>query len=307
MQLIQEQIAEFNRNGFLLIKGVFQGEELHRLSAAADTVIDEALEGRGENHGRMGDSPSTYFRTEGLIHRDTAFAAAGANPDLLRCIGQCLGHPFQLWYDRMVVKQAHTGVPVGWHQDPPYLGEEAHLETFPIPNFVAGIYLDEATEDNGCIYALPGRHLCGRVTWPDLDEEDLFNHLEAQPIVANAGDVSFHCSSTPHGSRANNSGKPRRLLLYHYVCREVFNDAYADWSNLYGDFRAENVEILRNMQKAREDLGWPSDFYNLSYVEDGVTFVGGAQQTPDAWSKMRVSMSPEELTHLRTVRSPATP
>jgi ectoine hydroxylase-related dioxygenase (phytanoyl-CoA dioxygenase family) len=303
MQLSQEQIADFNREGYLLVKDLFCGQELSHLSAAADRVIEEGLRGVGRDHGHTDESdPTTYFRSEGMLDRDPAFLLAAANPDLLRCVGQCLGQPFLLMNDRMVTKQAYTGVPVEWHQDPPYLGQEGRSETFPVPNFVADIHLDETNEENGCLHVLAGRHLCGRVDWSRATEEELFCHPDSRPILAEPGDVSFHALSIPHGSRANRGPKKRRLLLYHYVCRAVYDDHYAGWMILHGGYGTENVQRLRKMRKAREDLGWPANFSDVAFTEDGIEYRGEIRQSRDGWAKLLADISSSTLDALRTVR-----
>ena len=64
--LTQAQIDHFHATGFLQIRGLFSGDEITALQAAAAVVEAEGLENRGENHlyRTQSDGSRTYFRSE---------------------------------------------------------------------------------------------------------------------------------------------------------------------------------------------------------------------------------------------------
>ncbi len=145
--LTTEQIDRFHRDGLLVVRGVFDDDEVRALQAAADEVTREAVAGAGAGHGyREVDGRKQYYRTDGVLWDGyAAFRTATVNPGLLAAVGQCLGYPFLPINDSLVVKLPHSGVAIPWHQDPPYQGADGRAETFGIPNFDCDIYLDSAT------------------------------------------------------------------------------------------------------------------------------------------------------------------
>ena len=90
--LTEEQIDRFHRDGLLVIRGVFDRDEVRALQRAADEVTAEAVAGRGTGHGyREVDGRRQYYRTDGVLwDRDAAFRMATVNPRLLSAVGQCL-------------------------------------------------------------------------------------------------------------------------------------------------------------------------------------------------------------------------
>ncbi|HLV79058.1 MAG TPA: phytanoyl-CoA dioxygenase family protein [Chthonomonadaceae bacterium] len=296
--LTQEQIAFFHANGFLIMRGGFQGEELRRLTEAVDAVQAEGEARRGEGHlyAPGPDGKEVYWRTEQMWARGDIFQAVTVKPELLENIGQCIGQAFFPWNDSLVVKLARQGAAVRWHQDPPYSDPSRH-STFPIPNFTTDIYLDHSGPDNGCVWAIPGRHLAGHVDLTAYSAEDLFTRCGAQPIEMEAGDVLFHALSTPHGSQPNLSGRQRRIFYVHYLAEEVYQDAYGHtgeaWVKSKPGWGAERKAMVEQMIAARGRLGWKSyaDTGTLQWVEGGFTFTGQPSSPPAYWGLLAASRS----------------
>jgi phytanoyl-CoA hydroxylase len=300
MRLDPVQIRQFHEKGYLLIRQMFSGAELERLQEGSGGVVDEAIRGEGSGHWRQDtDDPTTYFRSERMLARGHVFLSAAVNPDLLRCVGQCVGEPFMLLNDALITKLPKSSVVVHWHQDPPYQGAAGRSETFSFPNFVVDIYLDPSTPESGCIYALPGRHLSGRVSLDGYTDEQLFNHSESEPIIAEPGDVSFHALSVPHGSPSNVSSRARRLLLFHYVSRQVYDDNYKGWMHLYGGFGPEAMALLQQGRMERETHYGPEDWSDLDLTAVGVVYLGDDIARTDSWREMIASFSGEEHSQRR--------
>jgi ectoine hydroxylase-related dioxygenase (phytanoyl-CoA dioxygenase family) len=300
MRLDLSQVLQFHETGYLLIKKVFAGDELEALQSASATVVDEAVRGEGRGHWRQKvEDPTSYFRSERMLERSEVFLSAALNPDLLRCVGQCLDAPFMLLNDALITKLPRSSVVVHWHQDPPYQGEVGRSETFGFPNFVADIYLDPSTPESGCIYATPSRHLSGRIAVEDYDDAQLFAHPDTEPIIAEPGDVSFHAISAPHGSPANVSARMRRILLFHYVTRQVYEHDYRDWMHLYGGFGPEAMALLQRGRAMREARYGAEDCNDLSLSESGIAYRGCGVGQPDSWGRLIALLSCEDQARRR--------
>jgi ectoine hydroxylase-related dioxygenase (phytanoyl-CoA dioxygenase family) len=100
------------------------------------------------------------------------------------------------------------------------------------------IYLDDATEENGCLQVLPRHHthyfshdtadgkFAGMIT------EDLSAFGTPKSLPAPAGSVIFMHCITPHASLPNKSSRPRRTLIYEYRANDAFPIYYGEMTNL---------------------------------------------------------------------------
>jgi phytanoyl-CoA hydroxylase len=296
--LTAQQIDQFHRNGLLVLRGVFGDPEVTALQEAADEVTEEALSGEGRAHGyRDVDGHREYYRTDGVLwERHTAFRIATVNPSLLAAIGQCLGHPFMPINDSLVVKLPHSGVAIPWHQDPPYQGPDGLAQTFGIPNFDCDVYLDAATIDNGCLYALAGCHLAGHVEVERFQEEELFSRADAIPLEMAPGDVLFHAISAPHGSRTNDSDMLRRVFYVHYMAQEVLETLHPEWVGIKRGFGDKHVDAARGMVAERVRAGLSRlGGANVELASDGFVFGGEPLTPPRHWETLLAHLTPQQV------------
>ena len=305
--LTKQQIDEFHRDGLLVLRGVFNEEEVRALQQAADEVTREAVAGTGTSHGyRDVDGRRQYYRTDGVLwERYAAFRIATVNPNLLAAVAQCLGHPFLPINDSLVVKLPHSGVAIPWHQDPPYQGPDGLAETFGIPNFDCDIYLDRATVENGCLYGLAGYHLVGHVEVERFADEELFHLEDAVPLEMEPGDVILHAISTPHGSRANDSDTLRRVFYVHFMAREVMETLHPEWVGTHRGFDSGDVQKVREMVDERIGAGrWGPETKQVELTSDGFVFAGQPVTPPWHWQTLIADMSPQEMKEAKTLSRP---
>jgi phytanoyl-CoA hydroxylase len=296
--LTAQQIDQFHRNGLLVLRGVFGDHEVTALQEAADEVTQEALAGEGRGHGYHDvDGHREYYRTDGVLwERHAAFRIATVNPSLLAAIGQCLGHPFMPINDSLVVKLPHSGVAIPWHQDPPYQGPDGLAQTFGIPNFDCDVYLDAATIDNGCLYALAGCHLAGHVEVERFQEEELFGRADAIPLEMAPGDLLFHAISAPHGSRTNDSGMLRRVFYVHYMAQEVLETLHPGWVGTKRGFGDNDVDAARGMVAERVGAGLSRlGGANVELTSDGFVFGGEPLTPPRHWETLLADLTPQQV------------
>ncbi len=82
----------------------------------------------------------------------------------------------------------------------------------------AVIHLSESDEEMGCMRIIPGSHKLGKMEKTDGHSfvkgvHDRYHLEDAEPVIADPGDiVFFHCCSL-HGSMPNVSKKPRKTVL----------------------------------------------------------------------------------------------
>ena len=117
------------------------------------------------------------------------------------------------------------------------------------------VYLDEATEKNGCLRVLPCQHhhyldhSASDGTFAGMIREDLRDgsHGTARPLPAPAGSVLFlHCL-LPHSSLANRSETARRSLIFEYRAADSFPIYFSE-------------RVFHSEAKARHLRGKPARF-----------------------------------------------
>lgn len=261
--LDQAKIDQFHREGFLLLRQIFGGDELELLRLAADRVEADGITDRGDHHHyhTFPNGLKIYCRSEGMWDRDPIFPAAAAHPQLLEAVGQCLGHPFLPLAGAFTCKTRFGKIPVPWHQDPPY-GDPAQVHTPPVPHFAASVFLDQATTDNGCLWVLPGHHLAGHLELERLPEEDLY--ARARPLEVASGDVLFLCASTPRASRGNPSPRTWRAFHVGFAARQ--------------EGRQQDPALARLMVEKRRQLNLADpESAQVVLGEQGFAFVGAGR------------------------------
>ncbi len=124
-----------------------------------------------------------------------------------------------LFTDKLNVKRP-GGAPFPWHQDGLYWAFGAErLDKIAS----AAIYLDAGTQENGCLWVIPGSHRHGILK--GLKDRGVLGALytdvdllegEAVPFEAPAGSVIWTHRDLVHGSQANRSTDSRRVFVISY-------------------------------------------------------------------------------------------
>jgi phytanoyl-CoA hydroxylase len=136
----------------------------------------------------------------------------------------------QVWQSQVIFKQPHIGGEVGWHQDASFFA------TTPQTVTTFWFALEDATLDNGCLWAQPGGHLgplreqylCegGQLRMQALDATPWPGFEQAVPLPVAAGTLIVFHGLLPHCSLANRSGQSRVAYTLHVT------DATAAYSPL---------------------------------------------------------------------------
>ncbi len=227
MKLSTAQAEHFWSNGFLIVKGLLDEEELALLrqrtewvaSGAATHVPGERLQ--VEPRVTQGEAKADNFadslrKMSHLAFADEVFQAHARNPKVLDVIESLLGPDLKLYQDQLFMKPPRIGSRQPYHQDQP-LG--FHID--PPDMVTCWAALDPAKIENGCLWMLPGTHRYDHIPreqWREYEEQALEGKLaEERPVELNPGDCSFHHGLLLHSSRPNQSGQRRRGYATHYV------------------------------------------------------------------------------------------
>jgi phytanoyl-CoA hydroxylase len=134
-----------------------------------------------------------------------------------------------------IFKQPFIGGEVGCHQDATFLATE--------PQTVTGFWfaIEEATLDNGCLWAAPGGHRTGLrslfkraggspadgTVFETLDATPLPDSADLVPLEVPAGTLVVLHGLLPHWSDVNRSGTSRHAYSLHCISAAA---AYPAWN-----------------------------------------------------------------------------
>lgn len=208
--LDQAERAAYARDGFFWRDGVFTASEIERLRAVVEAQGFAATYKQGER-----TIHSLSLTTAHPVLRDLA-----CDPRIVGRIVPLLGPDICLQHSKLAAKPLAAGRgPFAWHQDFAYY---PHTNTDLLSVMVM---LDDADEENGCMWMVPGSHRLGLL--PHSDDAGFFTggctglrvwELPGATVAVTprAGGISIHHALTLHGSAANASGRPRRGLVFSY-------------------------------------------------------------------------------------------
>lgn len=207
--LTAEQVEQFDRDGYLILRNRVDAGLLARLQDASRAWMAQGLDRDQESaqDWLFADRPSgkVMFRVD-YIHAKGQPASLEllGSPAVLGIAESLAGPNFVPTYESMVFKSAGDGAPIPWHQD------AVHSRNFRLFNI--DVYLDESRPGAGALFVVPGSQhrrtdACGladRYGWdvPGAIEVDL------QP-----GDVLVHDDMIVHGSPPV-TGKALRRTVY---------------------------------------------------------------------------------------------
>ncbi len=247
------QRAAYDRDGFLILPGFVPPAAIAALKARAEDIIDGFdpadsrvftttnqdanvdrwfldsadtvrcfLEpGARDPDGRLRrDKRLSVNKIGHALHdRDPVFDAFSRTPELAALAGDLgLSRPL-IWQSQYICKQPGIGAEVRWHQD------AAFFVTTPITVTTFWFALEDATRDNGCLWAEPGGHRGplrekfvrdGDTTRTEpLDVTPWPTTGTAVPLEVEAGALVVFGGLLPHYSAPNRSAHSRHAYTLH--------------------------------------------------------------------------------------------
>ncbi|WP_274648688.1 phytanoyl-CoA dioxygenase family protein [Paenibacillus humicola] len=234
--MIKAQDAEFyNEQGYLLVKGVFNRQEVEAMRSGVEGILKRAIEQKRDgNHAWQGDfvPPEEMKKLvlkgfHDVHYHDAAFTQAVVHPNMTAILSRLIGPNVQLHHSKMLVKPPENGAVFPMHQDYPYFPHEKHTM------LAASVHLDDADVENGCLHVIPGSHKSGPLPHVGRHYLDAKQYPVSSGIAcpAEAGDVLFFNYLTIHGSPANRSERTRRNVLFQYRSATDFPtvNTHFDW------------------------------------------------------------------------------
>lgn len=154
---------------------------------------------------------------------DPVFERFSHGPDLAALAADLGLQQAQLWQSMYIFKQPGIGGEVKWHQDASFFDTT--------PSTVTGFWfaLEDATQDNGCLWVQPGGHrgplrerfvrgfdgMGDAVRMDALDPTPWPDTRSAVPVEVAAGTLVCFSGLLPHWSAPNRSARSRHAYTLH--------------------------------------------------------------------------------------------
>ncbi len=215
-----EAAQQLEREGWALLKGVFDADAITRLSDEINAVFDAIVPDRDWDD-------QDQFR-HGMFNHSAAAQEAIGHPAILETIEPLLAEDCHVIANTAWRNVAgYQGGP--WHIDAgPHIPRAAGIpwdDRIPYPIFAIGahIFLLNCPESAGPTAVIPGSHRSGQKPPSDraFDEELTYEERGPQLLTAQAGDVAFFVSDVWHRGMPAQEGERRFFLQAHYGRRDL--------------------------------------------------------------------------------------
>lgn len=223
-----EEALLYQRDGYVLIRGLFEAEEIELLRRAAkeDKALDAHSFGKADDQGGVIRLSLWNHPGNGIYGMFARCRSVVESAETL------LGGEVYHYHSKMIMKEPRVGGAWAWHQDYGYWYQNGVLFPLLTSAFIA---VDRATKENGCLQVLKGSHLAGRIdhvltgeqAGADLERvRELERRLELVHVEMEAGDTIFFDANLLHRSDQNHSGHPRWSMICCYNAAR--NDPYKE-------------------------------------------------------------------------------
>ena len=226
--LSTEQVSDFQGNGFLIVRNLFDAEEtgILRAAAQADSSFEHHVHDIADVDG--GKAQLVLWNEAG----ENLWGAVARSERIVNTMEQLLNDEVYHYHSKMSIKQPHIGGAWNWHQDYGYWYQNGCLYPDMASVFIA---LDPNIRENGCLKVLKGSHKMGRVDHDRYGDQtgadpervnEAMKVMESVYVELDPGDALFLHSNLLHCSDQNTSEHQRWSLICCYNTKH--NNPYKD-------------------------------------------------------------------------------
>jgi hypothetical protein len=221
--LTPEQIATYNREGYLKGFRIFSTEEMVEQRGRFDEVLNAVLAAGGNSYSIISAHMKYGFVYDLLTH-----------PRIVAYVKDILGEEVVGWGAHYFCKLPRDGKIVSWHQDASF------WPLTPSKTVTVWLAIDDADQENACMRFVAGSHHSGHLTYrmsedaeasvlnQTVDNVEQFGKIVYDELKA--GEISLHSDLLLHGSLANQSDRRRCGLTLRYCATDVWSDPSYGWN-----------------------------------------------------------------------------
>jgi ectoine hydroxylase-related dioxygenase (phytanoyl-CoA dioxygenase family) len=229
--------ADYDRDGYVILRGLFGRDEIARIGKAVDQVHAEGMaHGRSFRHGNLfynvtpGPDGTPQVRlAQWFSYHNPALNAVRLDPRFAAILEPLLGRDL-----KQIINQLHWKAPgslgdFAWHQDSRFRLPRQAYRNLGTSYVQTGLAIDPHTPESGCMKFVRGSHKRG-----DLDLDTSIQVLgtamrqgvlekvglsadDIVEVILEPGDLALWSPYLVHGSGKNVSDHKRRLYINGYV------------------------------------------------------------------------------------------
>lgn len=220
-QLTDQQIAQYNRDGYLIVKNFLQQDEVAKLYKIAieDSAVAKHAFDLNDQAGKK--TKLTLWYKPG----DDAYGMLTKSRRMVESVDKLMDGDSAIchFHSKLMQKEPKVGGAWEWHQDYGYWYKNEFL--LPDQMISVMVAITEANKANGCLQVIKGTHKMGRIEHGFAGEQvgasqhyvDLaLKTMELVYVELKAGDALFFHSNLLHRSEANTSDTARWSLISCY-------------------------------------------------------------------------------------------
>jgi phytanoyl-CoA hydroxylase len=238
-QLTNEQIAAYEKDGFIIVPGCFSKE-------AINTLYNVAIDDKVMSNNAIDINDSTGKRSKLSLWfkpGDDVYGLLTRSESLVNAVDHLMegATPVCHFHSKLMQKEPRVGGAWEWHQDYGYWYKNQFL--LPDQMMSVMVAITDANRLNGCLQVIKGSHKMGRVEHGFAGEQNgasqayvdlALKTMEHVYVELKAGDVLFFHSNLLHRSEANLSDNARWSLIscYNRQANTGYNKSTTDVSSI---------------------------------------------------------------------------
>ncbi len=212
MKLSTEQIEEFKSTGFLVVRNLYDTDEIKDITAWTEEVANyPEVPGKYMmffEESKLEPGKRILSRMEDIEPFHQGLSELFVKGKIQQITSQLFDDEAILFKDKINFKmpggdgfKAHQDVQAGW-------------DRYGKLHITALVSIDSSTIENGCLEVAGGYHDKGLIgeSWKPLEEDA----LDYMPVPTEPGDAVFFDSYAPHRSKPNMTNEQRRVLYVTY-------------------------------------------------------------------------------------------
>ncbi|MGG4047871.1 MULTISPECIES: phytanoyl-CoA dioxygenase family protein [Paenibacillus] len=278
-----EEYKQYHRDGFVIVRGLLDPKEIEQYAVWAERLRIEN-EGKREQASEKDTDPlKAEFAEKTRVHMISRLYPEGEqlmlHPRILDVL-EALTGPDVYALQSMIFFNPPGKGGQGWHQDAYY------IKTHPDTLIGAWIALEDADEENGCLWVVPGSNhepiypppgdhggnVHAREAFSDLHSVEHVSHLDDEintlskvvshypdpiPVPLKPGDVLFFHSHLFHRSYPNRTTDRYRRS---YVCHYCNARSFVPWD--HDGYEGESGNYRQILARGRTHLAYAEPLFD---------------------------------------------
>ncbi|PCJ62660.1 MAG: hypothetical protein COA79_03845 [Planctomycetota bacterium] len=226
LTLSADQIDSFNKNGFVIIRGLYTEEEIELIINLRDESerkvqvngesfkIDRAFYDVEKVRDIESEKSVTLRKIQEVYSSESDFRKVSSSNKILDIVQDLIGDTIYYHSSKLMCKNP-GGRRKPWHQDYAYWPDMNNTNQVTV-----WAAIEPSTRENGCIQIIPGSHKRGLIDHYQGEDyminEDNIENENIEYAVMEPGDILFFNVLALHASDPNCSDKPRLATIIDF-------------------------------------------------------------------------------------------